>query len=799
MATTQQVGALPAESTSFVGRQAERAAARRLLSKSRIVTMVGPGGVGKTRLALRAAVDAGKSYPDGVWFIKLADVKEAHTLSHTVAQALGIRDLSGRDTVSVIIDYLSQKQCLLVMDNCEQITDECVRLFHTLIHSLPRVQILATSRQALCMPEESILEVLPFPVQLSERPGYDHQEPDLDAVTLFEQRAAAATTNFAITTENQQTVQAICHRLEGIPLAIELAAVRLRSLSPEQLLSRLNDRFALLSSNGRDMPDRHRTLRAAIDWSYGLCTEEERTLWARLSVFTGGFDLDAVESVCSDDQLDGSVILGVLSGLIEKSIVRRIFPPAGLSETRARYHLLETLSEYGEAQLTPDEHFRLHRRHLDCYARLAKEDAKQWFGPRQHEWHRIALSDRANLRAALTFCLNEPDLVQVGLKMAGNLWCYWAPGGFMAEGRQWLERLLELDERETKARGEALWVCSWIASHQGDSDSAVKYAEAARRIAEHLRDTRIETYAMQAHAVADLSRGDADEAIPRCQEAWNRHRTHGEFTSPAAMALVQLSLLHCSKGNIEEAAAKSRECLGITREHGESWTHSWALVSLGLTLFLGADLKKSMEKLLAAVAIKAKFGDLFGLAMAIEFLSWVCSAEGKHQEAAKLFGALESLWAFTGVTLMGSPKLLKIREQCRAETEHVLGPQGFTAIILESHKMRIEETVAYVLTYKGDETPAKASIGTHQTAFASSPLTRREQEVAKLIAQGLSNKEIATKLVISSRTAETHVGHIMAKLDCPSRTAVVAWLLKSSNGDAHDLESLRWLAHRDPS
>lgn len=782
MTRTRQVGNLPAESASFVGRRTEAAAIKRLLAQSRIVTLVGLGGVGKTRLALQTATNLSKAYPDGVWFIELGSVQDAHTLSHTMAQTLGIRDLSGRDMMSVIIDYLHHKQCLLVMDNCEQIIDECARLVHIVTTSLPNVQILATSREALGVPQEALLEVLPF--SLPSEVDSTHSASS-DAVTLFAQRAAAASADFSITPENQQIIEAVCRRLEGIPLAIELAAVRTRSLSPEQLLSRLDNRFRLLSGGGRGVPDRHHTLRAAVDWSYGLCTDEERILWARLSVFRDSFDLEAVESVCADGRLDRDIILDVLSGLIEKSIVRRTFPSASQVETRARYHLLDTLREYGNERLTSDENEALHRRHFEWYARFSHEGAGLWFGPRQREWHQLALSDKANIRAALAFCLNDSDFVQAGLKMAGDLWWYWAPGGFMAEGRQWLERLLAQDDKETRSRGEALWVCSWIASHQGDIDSAGEKAQRSREIAERLGDNRLITYSMQAEAVKELSRGDADRAIPQCQEAWDRHCTQGEITGPATMALVQLAILHCSKGNLEEATAKSTECLRITREHKENWTRSWALVALGLSLFLSGDVKASADRLSEAIQIKAEFSDLFGLAMAVEFLSWARSDEGNHHDAAIMFGGLEPLWAFTGVTLMGSPQLLEIRAVRQADTERALGSQVFSTLVQEGREMRVGETVSYILRQKGESKEVLKAVDNEPPSSLRSLLTRREFEVAKLITQGLSNKEIAAKLIIAPRTAEAHVAHIMTKLNCSSRSAVAAALKDLDPSNTH--------------
>ncbi|MFJ2008356.1 ATP-binding protein [Streptomyces chartreusis] len=765
-------GNLVEELTSFVGRKGEIAEIRRLLSASRLVTLTGIGGVGKTRLALRVGTELSRAFPDGVWFVDLAQVHEPDMLAHTAAQALGVRDQSARDPITVVSTYLSKKRLLLLLDNCEQVIDDCAEFAMAVLQAAPELRILATSRLPLSVYGERIWEVLP----LSSPPAEERFTPGTaetqDAVTLFGQRTAAVLPGFSITAENQSTVARICRELEGIPLAIELGVAHMRHMSLDQLLSRLDNRYLLLARGSSTKPSRHQTLRAAIDWSYDLCSPEERSLWARLSVFSGGFTLEAVEEVCSGDGLAAPSILDVLSGLVEKSIVLRSRP--GSTESPfVRFQLLGTLREYGHERLAPGEKEELRRRHLEWFAQFADQGARQWFGPDQLEWRRRVEAEHSNLRGALEFCLAEPERVQVGLEMAGALWFYWTSCGLMVEGRQWLDRLLALDEKPTLARGTALWVCSWLCSHQGDPISGEEGGERARDVAEHLGDARLAAYAQHTAGIAAMAQGDAVRATALCEDAWARHRVVG-VTSAATMALVQLAFVASLQGDYNRAAAYSEECLLVTSDHSESWAHSWGLTTLGLALCLRGDAPQAVARLQKAIAIKRDLRDLFGLGMAVEFLSWTLASEGRHKQAARLYGALEPLWALNGVPLMGSPQLLVFRQEQQTATRSVLGAEAFNVIVGEGEEMSTEQACEYALA--GMEEPARSTAHATSDDSRRPLLTRREQEVAKLVAKGMSNKDIAAALVISVRTVEAHVEHIMTKLGCNSRSLVAAWV-----------------------
>ncbi|WP_345444760.1 ATP-binding protein, partial [Actinoallomurus vinaceus] len=350
---------LPAEVTSFVGRRHEVAEVKRLLSVSRLVTLTGPGGVGKTRLAGRVGALLRRAFADGVWLVELADLANPDLLVPAVCEALRIRDHSARPAVEVLIDHLRDAQALVILDNCEHLVPECAVLVEALLRSAPRLRVLATSRQPLGVGSEQSLSVPTLPVTSDGDVGVVAG----DAVRLFAERAEAVVPGFVVTEDNREAVERICRRLDGLPLGIELAAVRLRALSVQQLLARLDDRFRLLTSGSRAVLPRHQTLRALIDWSYGLCTEAERSVWARISVFSGGLDLEAAEQVCVGDGIAREDMLDLVGGLVDKSVLVREEHPGTV-----RYRLLETIRQYGRERLIASgtEHL-VQQRHRDYY------------------------------------------------------------------------------------------------------------------------------------------------------------------------------------------------------------------------------------------------------------------------------------------------------------------------------------------------------------------------------------------------------------------------------------------------
>ena len=427
-------GDFSAPVTSFVGRHDEIAEVRRCLSRSRLVTLTGVGGVGKTRLALEAAARSRKAFADGVWLADLSAVRDGALVTQTVATALGLQDRSTRPLPEQLVDFLADRQMLIVLDNCEHLLDSCAALVTQLLQA-PDLRLLATSLQALRVAGERVLVVPPLPV-----PDPDHL-PTLtalaryEAVSLLVDRVAAVQPGFSVTEENGPAIAKVCARLGGIPLAIELAAARVRTLPVGQVADQLNNRFTLLTRGEQTAPPRQQTLRGLIDWSYELCSAEERLLWARLSVFAGEFDLEAAEMICSDESLRREVILDLIDGLVAQSIIFR-----SVLTGRPRYRMLETIRQYGRERLADsDVLYGICRRHRDYYLRLAQRTAAQWCGPDQEAFMARLRADHDDLRSALAWCMTDPAGAEPMLAFTAALRFHWCTDEYLREGQQWLE------------------------------------------------------------------------------------------------------------------------------------------------------------------------------------------------------------------------------------------------------------------------------------------------------------------------------------------------------------------------
>ena len=432
-------GNLPAELTSFVGRRDEVAEVRRLLAESRLVTLTGVGGVGKTRLALRAAAGLSRAFGDGVWLVRLDQLRAEALVPQAAATTLGLEQRAGDSRVASLAEYLAGRQLLLLLDNCEHLVNAVAKLVDLLLRAAPGLRVLATSREALNIAGETVLPVPPLAAPAAGQPLTLAELKLMPAVRLFAERTAQAVPGFSVTEANMAAVASICRRLEGLPLALELAAARARVLSPEQIDARLGDRLGLLTRGGRTNPARQRTLRASIEWSYELCSGPERLLWERLSVFADGFELDAVEGICADHLLAAKEVLELLAALADKSILI-----AEHVERGVRYRLTETLREYGHERLqTASEYAALRRRHRDWHDRLARQADTGWDGPRAADLLARLLREHANMRVAQEFCLDEPGEAEAALRIALHVWrFYYWDAGYISEGRYVLGQAL---------------------------------------------------------------------------------------------------------------------------------------------------------------------------------------------------------------------------------------------------------------------------------------------------------------------------------------------------------------------
>jgi predicted ATPase/DNA-binding NarL/FixJ family response regulator len=759
----RSAGNLPADLTSFVGREREVAAVKQLLSTARLVTLTGVGGVGKTRLALRVAQDLRRAFPDGAWLVDLSGLDETGLLAQTVASSLGMRNESGRWPTAALADYLEDRRLLLVLDNCEHLLDACALLSNELLRRSGDLRMLATSRQPLGIDGEQV-----FAVPVLSAPDLQQPLPkpealrDYEAVRLFVERGKAAVPGFAVTPENHVAVAQLCQRLDGLPLALELAAGRLRILSPEQIVSRLTDRYRLLTAGSRAARPRQQSLRALIDWSFDACTPGEQTLWSRLAVFPSDFDLDAVEEICSGDGLPRESILEALSGLADKSIVAAEDHPR-----QVRYRLLESIREYGRERLAGTGAAEgLRQRHRDYYRQLAAAAEADWFSPRQVEWMARLHAEHANLRAALDRCLLDPETAPAGLAMAASLDVHWLGIGSPAEGRRWLERGLALVTDARPERAKALWVASRLALNQGDIVAAESMLPESRALGEQIGDHHVVANATQYLGQAALLRGELEPASRLFEQALEQHRRLGD-DSGIAFTLARLAMALSLSGDEERADTYYRESLATSEAKGELWCRAFALWNYSLVTFQRGDTRRAVDLARESLRIKREFDAHVGTAQCLEVLAWMATADGEHERAARLLGAVGSLWRDVGASLF--EHLAHFHGECEAKTRRALGERAFVNAFRQGAKLPLEESVAYAL---GENAASDVAAG--QDAAAA--LTRRELQIADLVATGLSNRDIAAMLVISQRTAEGHVEHILTKLGFTSRAQIAAWV-----------------------
>lgn len=649
----------PLERDAFVGRAAELAALGRALGGGRLVTVTGPGGVGKSRLAARAA--AGHAARDGVWYVELAPVRDPEFVGHAVVAALGLTDHTTRPPRETLLARLADRELLLVLDGFEHLVDACAELVAELLRRAPGLTVLAAGRCPLALAGERVLTLAPL----------DEDE----AVELFLERARAAGTPVA----DDADVRRVCRRLEGIPLAVELAVGRLGALSPGRLLERLDDRFRLLTGERRDAQPRHRALRTAIGWSHELCTPPQRLLWARLSVFAGRFDLEAVEYVCAGHGLPADEVLDVLSDLLARSVLSREESVDGV-----RYRMLDAVREYGAEWLavTGDEE-RLLRRHRDWYLGLATWCEVEWFSPRQAEVAARVEAELPNLRRALEHCLAEPDEVRLGQYLAGSLWFYWAGCGRLSEGRHWLEQLVRAESGHEGSRLKALWVLGYVAVLQGDRVPALAALHECRAGAELSADPAAVAYAEHRTGCLALVSDDMPRAETLLRSALARYREIGELNSAVLMGQVELAMAVAFQGDLPAAVRLCEEVRRVCEDHGERWTRGYALYVLAYAALSDGDPGGARLLLADCLAGAHAFHDLLGSVLAVELLALVTAVEGDPAEAAVLQGAAGRMWPSVGLPLFGSVHYNAPHERCAALARERLGEERYAAGVRE--------------------------------------------------------------------------------------------------------------------
>jgi len=854
---------LPEEQNSFVGRERELAELRQVLRRTRALTLCGPGGIGKTRLALRVLASVAGEFPDGVWFVELADLRQADLLVSRIAAVIGITEEAGRPLLETLGDALRPRRLLLLaLDNCEHLLDACAQVSRHLLTSAPGLRLLATSREPLSVAAETIWRVPPLSVPAGRiggfvparggsggmgppgkdgvsrapagaNPAVTGDAHRYEAVRLFADRAAASRPGFTVGPDNVAAVAAICRALDGMPLAIELAAARVRALSVEQIAARLDDRFGLLTAGDRSAAPRQRTLGAAIDWSYELLTGPERALFRRLATFTG-WSLEMAEQVCADEDIPAEQVLGLTAALVDKSLV--VLDPEVLGQ--ARYRMLDTIREYAAVRLAQAGEVAAFRLRLRDYALGVAENSfavgmarvpAPW--PVRVDVFRRYDVDAGNVSQVLHWCLERGD-AEAGLRICTAVSPCWIVWGTFGEGGEWLRAFLALDSPAVPARvqgaamvvhaqlslssdpglaltlaADGLKLCreaadgywtavglnllSEIALHTGRIDDAAASADEALAIAQAAGDGWNEGYALGTKAAIAARRGKLREAeqlatasvavMRRIDQQWG-----------AARALLGLGDLARFRGHPGEAHGWYVEALATLREIGARPEIARCLAGLGrVAMDLGA-IEQARRHLTRSLRLSHATGSRIGVARGLEAFAALAGHEGRPELAVQLAAAAAVLRETAGLPPVPGARV----ESYLAPARRVLGDAAVARLWATGRATPSEAAVALALDQPapvapaaapaaapGGEGPALTVVGSYEVASAPpSSLTAREQQIAALVAGGHSNKAIADELSISHTTAARHVANIMAKLGFNSRTQIAAWVADRGQG-----------------
>jgi predicted ATPase/DNA-binding CsgD family transcriptional regulator len=750
---TQRSGNLPAEASSFVGRRYELAEARRKLTAARLVSMVGPGGVGKTRLAVRIAADVGRGFAGGAWLVELADVREPALVSNAVTAALDLRDQTATDPLALLRSYLRDKELLLVFDNCEHLLNATARLIEDVLRVAPRVRVIATSREPLSVTGEHVLPVPPLQLPSAHAETLA-QAGQNDAVRLFAERAAAAAGSFQLTDANLAAVADVCRRLDGLPLAIELAAVRTRVLSPDQIRDRLSDRFDLLTGGNRAALPRHQTLRTAIEWSYDLLAPAERTMLTRLSVFAGRYTLDDVVAVCCSDDLPAAHALDLLSSLLDKSLLGKE-DAAGVT----CYRLHETMREYARLKLREsgdEDTTELHC--ADYYLSRCQQFAAigRYRLLPSLAWLDLEID---NIRAVLRTCVSRADFPRaVGIATA-LIW-YWITRA-TTEGVRWLDELLA----GPVAHPWTYFARGFLGVLQNDPDAATRALDrgviAAR--AAGLPDALSQTLAM-ASIAATLS-GDRSSARRLLDEA--RTIAGGLNDLGVTLMMYQAQALNgLADGDLDAVTAAAAEGARLSREAGDLYSLGMMLMNQGYAALRSGALRDAGEWLTEGLRIARRIDDRVAQCYLVGALGCCAAADRNPRLAAELLGAMENLRTEIGASV--HPSIAPALSLATRTATAALGAATFATAHHAGRQLSRDAAVRLAL----------GEVATAEPAIEPGPadLSRRETDVARLVTEGLSNKEIGSRLFISERTVESHVRNILTKLGFTTRTQVAGWM-----------------------
>ena len=753
---------LPIQLTHFVGREHDVAQIRHLLESERLLTLTGTGGIGKTRLAVEVADLLRDEFRDGVWLIDLAPLAEPALVAHAVAGTVGVRVETEVSIQAALLEFLRSRRLLLVIDNCEHLVDACALLAEALLTTCPEVAILATSREPLHIAGETTWRVATLP------------EPE--AVRLFADRAMAAS-GLDVNPGNRPGVTRVCQRVDGIPLAIELAAARTGVLSVEQIATRLDNRFRLLVSGGRTAPPRQQTLRATLDWSYELLPESERLLLDRLSVFAGGWTLEAAERIGTASDAPGDDVFERLARLVDKSLVQAEPGPAG----HLRYRLLESVREYAAERLSGSgEAQRAQRQHCAYYSALAAQaETRVLWGANGLDWLVRLDREHANLRAALGWSLSDEGEPVAGLYLVGHLGHYWYTRGDRGEGHTWLTRALaraaapteDTDPEEARAWAWAMMWAGGLAHGRTDYDQATHIVHQAQRVFERLEDRRGIGWCL--HFLGHIARARSE--LPQAAELLGGAITAFHDADDEVSVILPLAALGftvCLLGDHQRATELCDQAVSVARHTGASGRLTIALIYQGQVASILGRTEQAGAAFQEGLKLSREWDSAWGLAECLEGLAVVAGGQSQPERAARLLGAASRLREAIGAPV--HPVDRADHERAVQASQAALGETAYAAAWADGQGMSVDQVIEYA------ESTGAAPLAPIDEQLAQ--LTAREREVAMLIARGLSNRQIAETLVIAERTVTNHVEHIFDKLGFRSRAQVATWVTEQQRG-----------------
>jgi predicted ATPase/DNA-binding CsgD family transcriptional regulator len=773
---------LPYPLARFIGRKEEIADIQKLLSGTRLLTLTGIGGSGKTRLAIEIASQLVDQYPGGVWLVELGELSDPSFIQQAIVTTFGLYKEPGKPLMETLVAVLKPKRLLLVLDNCEHLIEACAQVSQTLLSSCPLMQILATSRESLQIPGEISWQVLPLSLPGSEL----HLSPQVvlqyTAIQLFVDRARAILPSFSVTKENVSEVVQVCRRLEGIPLALELAAAWVNVLPIDQISERLGNSLQFLVRGGRTAPLRQQTLRATLDWSFDLLSEKEKALFWRLALFVSDFSLSAAESICFGNGLEKNEILGLLSQLVSKSLLRMDREDS----QEKRFRLLEVVRQYSLEKLSAskDEEF-VKDSFLDYYLTISEMAKLEFVGPQQGKWVTILEQELSHLRTALHLSQEQPGWTVKGLRLMSALDQFWQLRGYLSEGSKWLEELL-LCKSDTPPQVEAaaLFSAGFLAYFLEDYDRSNTLITEARDIYQQLGDDRniahmIINLASNAEAVEDFaqSKSLAEQSLAMFEEM-------GESMG-IAIALFCLGDVAYLQKDLVKAESSFHESLEFCRKIGNQWAASRRLARLGQISCLQGHFRRALEYLDEGLVTARDAGDKWGMVMNMAGMAELVSSQGKPERTARLLAGSQAI--FEVFSTNRRPIDRALYENCENAVKTQLGDPVYQAICSEMHSKTPEQIVEYALAgpdridsdslLEPNARPFHSLTPLQESKAKYGGLTARERQVAMLVAQGKSNASIAEELFVGVRTVEAHITRILTKLNFTSRTQIAGWAI----------------------